>query len=76
MQITVNGEPRTVDDRLTVADLLARLRQERTDSRPGGSALDACAVEVNRTLVPRRRHPEHSLADGDTVEIVTLVGGG
>lgn len=35
-----------------------------------------CAVEVNRTLVPKRRHEEHQLADGDTVEIVTLVGGG
>ncbi|MBL9147412.1 MAG: sulfur carrier protein ThiS [Phycisphaerae bacterium] len=76
MQITVNGETRTVDERLTVADLLARLRHERTDSRPGGSPLDACAVEVNRALVPRRRHAEHALADGDTVEIVTLVGGG
>ena len=36
----------------------------------------AAAVEVNEALVPKREHPEHELADGDTVEIVTLVGGG
>ena len=35
-----------------------------------------CAVEVNRTLVPKRKHEEHLLAEGDHVEIVTLVGGG
>jgi thiazole synthase len=34
------------------------------------------AVEVNRDVVPRARHPEHPLREGDTVEIVTLVGGG
>jgi thiamine biosynthesis protein ThiS len=33
-------------------------------------------VEVNRKVVPRRQHAEHTLRDGDTVEIVTLVGGG
>jgi sulfur carrier protein len=35
-----------------------------------------CAVEVNRSLVPHRRHAEHALRDGDRVEVVTLVGGG
>ena len=35
-----------------------------------------CAVEVNRTLVPRSRHESHQLQDGDRVEVVTLVGGG
>jgi len=34
------------------------------------------AVEVNRELVPRERQAAHRLADGDRVEIVTLVGGG
>ena len=50
----------------TVADLI-------THYHLGGSA---SAVEVNRELVPRRQHAEHALADGDEVEIVTLVGGG
>lgn len=34
------------------------------------------AVEVNRELVPKARHGEHILTEGDRVEIVTLVGGG
>ncbi len=35
-----------------------------------------CAVEVNRALVPKSKHAQHELRDGDTVEVVTLVGGG
>ncbi|MCP6769637.1 sulfur carrier protein ThiS, partial [Klebsiella pneumoniae] len=34
------------------------------------------AVEVNRDVVPAARHAEHRLGAGDSVEIVTLVGGG
>ena len=34
------------------------------------------AVEVNRAVVARIDHPVRRLHDGDTVEIVTLVGGG
>jgi len=66
VRITVNGELREMPDGLTVADLLAHLEVPR----------QATAVEVNRALVPRSRHGEHRLAEGDAVEIVTLVGGG
>ena len=34
------------------------------------------AVEVNLELVPRQDHARHRLAEGDRLEIVTLVGGG
>lgn len=34
------------------------------------------AIEVNGELVPRADHGECSLAAGDRVECVTLVGGG
>jgi len=34
------------------------------------------AVEVNLQLVPRARHAEYRLAEGDRIEIVSLVGGG
>jgi thiamine biosynthesis protein ThiS len=64
--VTINGEKRTLPDGATVASLLAEL---------GLSALPA-AVEVNKRLVPKRRHTEQPLADGDIVEVVTLVGGG
>ena len=34
------------------------------------------AVEVNGEIVPRGRHAEHRLHDGDKVEIVHALGGG
>ncbi len=66
LQITINGEPRTFADPITIAELL---RQLGCDRKP-------VAVEVNREVVPRPRHPEHKLATGDSIEIVTLVQGG
>lgn len=64
--ITVNEEPRTFPDPLTVADLLGHL----------GKDAKKLAVEVNRDLVPRPEHAARALKEGDAVEIVTLVGGG
>jgi sulfur carrier protein len=66
MQVSVNGECRHVADGITVAALLAELQ---LSAKP-------VAVEVNLELVPRQRHAEHRLAEGDRLEIVTLVGGG
>jgi sulfur carrier protein len=66
MRITVNGEARDVPDRTTVARLLERL------PTAGGPV----AVEVNREIVPRSLHADRALAEGDAIEIVTLVGGG
>jgi sulfur carrier protein len=34
------------------------------------------AVELNLDVVPRAKHAETLLRDGDRLEIVTLVGGG
>jgi len=66
MQILVNGQARRVADDMTVASLLDELKL-------AGKPL---AVEVNLELVPRQRHAQHRLAEGDRLEIVTLVGGG
>lgn len=66
MQITINDEQREVHADLTVAELLHELDVNAPH----------VAVEVNRVLVPRRRHTEHKLSEGDQLEIVTLVGGG
>lgn len=71
MRITLNGEPRDIDERMTVAALLDSVRSDRSSTSAA-----ACAVEVNRALVPRRTHADRTLAEGDIVEIVTLVGGG
>lgn len=66
MVIVVNGTERTEAAGVTVAELLARL----------GLAKQACAVEVNRVIVPKAEHGDKRLAEGDRVELVTLVGGG
>jgi sulfur carrier protein len=66
MKILVNGEERTVSDGATVATLMSEL----------GRNVKFCAVERNGELVPRTEHSQCSLADGDQLEIVTLVGGG
>lgn len=66
MKIVVNGEPRTVPSGASVADLVKELGLDRS----------ACAVELNRELVPKKQHPARTLTEGDRVEVVTLVGGG
>ncbi len=66
MTVVVNGEKRTVADGACVADLVRELGLEKA----------ACAVEVNRRLVPKGSHPVQALKEGDAVEVVTLVGGG
>jgi len=66
MNITLNGQTREVPAGSTVADLISALEIEPR----------YVAVERNRELVPRTRHSEQQLEDGDELEIVTLVGGG
>lgn len=65
LQLTINGKAQPVDAR-TVRDLLVAMGLEQ----------QAVAVEVNRRVVPKRLHEETPLNDGDTIELVTLVGGG
>ena len=66
MQIQLNGEPRRIESDATITTLLDAedLAQRRV------------AVEVNGEIVPRGRHAEHRLHDGDKVEIVHALGGG
>ena len=66
MDITLNGEPRTLDPDTTVIALL----------QAEGLAGRRVAVEVNGEIVPRSRHDARLLADGDRVEIVHALGGG
>ncbi|HUY93388.1 MAG TPA: sulfur carrier protein ThiS [Pirellulales bacterium] len=66
IEFTVNGEPRQAPTGTTIAALLAELG---VDPRQ-------VAVEVNLELAPRGRHAERTLAAGDRLEVVTLVGGG
>ena len=64
--ILVNGEPREVPAGTSVAELLRDL----------DLASARVAVERNGRIVLREEHERTRLAEGDRLEIVTLVGGG
>lgn len=64
--VAVNGEPHCVAAGATAADVVAAL----------GCAGRPLAVEVNEAVVPRAALAGRMLAEGDRLEIVTLVGGG
>ena len=70
MEIMLNGQvhqlPSLPTTPWTVAALIESL----------GYAGKRIAVERNGDLVPRSRHAEVILADGDRLEIVVAVGGG
>jgi len=66
IRVLINGECRDLPAGITLADLLKELK---LINQP-------VAVERNLEVVPKSRHHETVLADGDRLEIVTLVGGG
>ncbi len=66
MHVVVNGETCELAEGASVAELLDQLKL----------AGRFVAVERNLEIVPRQKHAECRLADGDRLEIVTLVGGG
>lgn len=66
MRIRLNGQDRVVENGATLAALVESLE---LDGRP-------IAIEVNRRVVPKSRFRETRLNEGDTLEVVTFVGGG
>ena len=66
IEITVNGETRSVSAQTTVEGLLDLLEMPR----------ERIAVERNRRVVRRAAWGETVLAEGDQLEIVHFVGGG
>ena len=66
MKVTVNGAERSVPEGFTLGQLVRELGLEK----------NPIAIELNLQVVPRARHGETPLAEGDRLEIVTLVGGG
>jgi len=66
VNVTVNGESRTLDEGSTLADLL--------DSEIGSRRGTAAAVDGE--VVPRGDWASFSLADGQSVELLTAVQGG
>ncbi len=66
INLLVNGQPQSVSQHTTIRRLLEELELPTR----------GIAVEVNQQIVPRQQHAERELAEGDFLEIVSLVGGG
>ncbi|MEM7661689.1 MAG: sulfur carrier protein ThiS [Pseudomonadota bacterium] len=66
MQIHINGEPRTINDGMTLDVLVQTL----------GSDPRGIAIERNLEIVPKSEHATTVLEDGDRLEVVQFVGGG
>ena len=67
MHLLVNGEPTMLEPApANVAELLVQLRLPH----------ERVAVELNGEIVTRAERAARAVHDGDTVEVVTLVGGG
>ncbi|MFZ3064172.1 MAG: sulfur carrier protein ThiS [Nitrospirota bacterium] len=66
MQITINGEKKTIDNNTTLAALLNELN---IDSQ-------RVAVELNRNIIDKADYSKTILKDNDSLEIVSFIGGG
>ncbi|MGB9098622.1 sulfur carrier protein ThiS [Erwinia sp.] len=66
MKIVVNDEILTLDNRLTLVELLEQLSRHQ----PG------TALAVNQQIVPRDRWSSYSLQEGDDLIIFQAIAGG
>ena len=66
LTITINGESRQFPEAMSVAVLVETL----------GYTGKRIAIERNGEIVPRGRHADTLLTEGDILEIVVAVGGG
>jgi sulfur carrier protein len=66
MNISINGESRTLDAGTTAAQLLSLLGLEGR----------RVAMEINGEIVTRSSWPNHLLCEGDRIELVQAIGGG
>ena len=66
MEIVLNGQPKTLADQITLAQLVEQL----------GFTGKRIAVERNGDIVPKSLYATVNLAAADRLEIVVAVGGG
>ena len=66
MTVTLNGEIKQIENNITVSGLLESLQIEQA----------RVAVEVNLKIIKKTDYLSHQLNEGDSVEIVSFVGGG
>ena len=66
MEVSVNGQTRTLEKDCTVEEMLTLL----------GYADKPVAVAVNLAFVPKSKHPGERLRHGDAIDIVAPMQGG
>ena len=66
MNIFLNNKPEILSDGSTVKKLLENKNIKNV----------YYAVEINRKIIPKSQHESYVIKDGDTVEIITAIGGG
>lgn len=64
--IRINGKETTLNGSVTLAQYLKEHNYQTS----------RIAVELNGDIVPKSRYGETALRDGDTLEVVSFVGGG
>ena len=69
--VTVNGDPRTVADTTTVADIVTDVTGHSPDDDQVG-----VAVAHDYAVVPRSRWTTTVLGEGAEIEIITAMQGG
>lgn len=66
MQVSINGEAKTLESGVTIAALIESL----------GVQTSQVAVEQNGEIVPKSKHADTPCAEGDVIELVRFIGGG
>lgn len=64
--VTVNGEEKAGYDEISVTEMLAK----------AGFDKSRIAVEINGTIISKKDYNETVLHAGDSIEVVSFVGGG
>ena len=65
MQVLLNGESYSIDENLSIANLITNLSLE-----------GKFAIELNQNIIPRSEYTTTTLHSGDNIEIVEAIGGG
>jgi len=66
MEITLNGEKKTLERQMTVDELLAKL----------GIDPETVVIERNLDILIRKDHGQTMIEEGDSIEIIRMVDGG
>ncbi len=66
MQVQINGQSSELSSGVTALELIQQLGYEN----------QRIALEVNEAIIPKSKHAEFALHEGDKIEIIKAVGGG